>query len=97
MYLVNVALRSVALPHQRGAVPITQLGIVFASAIANYVQRAATEHWTIRGMTRSADLPRSSITVIFADSVTGLGERYFTERPSLDALVRAITSRQTLH
>jgi hypothetical protein len=48
-------------------------------------------------MTRSADLPRSSITVIFADSVTGLGERYFTERPSLDALVRAITSRQTLH
>jgi hypothetical protein len=97
MYLVYIALRSIALTHQRGSVPITQLGHVFASAISNYVERAATEHWKVRGMTRSADLPRSSITVIFADSVTGLGERYFTERPSLDALVRAITSRQTLH
>ena len=97
MYLVHIALRSIALTHQRGSVPITHLGHVFASSIANYVQRASTEHWTIRGMTRATDLPRSSITVIFADAVTGLGERYFTERPSLAALVRAITSRQTLH
>jgi hypothetical protein len=97
MYLVHIALRSIALAHQQGSVRTPQLSHLFSSMIHNYVQRASTERWTIRGMTRSADLPRSSITVLFADSVTGLGERYFTECPSLDALVRAITSRQTLH
>ena len=97
MYLVYLALRSLALMHQKATARIAQLGHLFSSSISNYVQRAAAERWTIRGMTRTPDLPRSAITVLFADTVTGLGERYYSDCPSLGALVRAITSRQTLH
>lgn len=97
MYLVHIALRSVTMVHQRGSARTAQLGHIFASSISHYVHRAVLEKWSVRGMTRSTDLPRSSITILFADVVTGLGERYFTEQPSLEALVRSMTSQQTLH
>lgn len=97
MYLVHIALRSIALAHQRGGTPIHQLGHVFASAIASYVYRAIHERWTIRGMGRSIELPRSSITAVFADDVTGLRESYLYERPSIDALKHAIASLELVH
>jgi hypothetical protein len=97
MYLVHISLRSVALTHQRGAVPTSQLGIVLSNAIADYTQRAVAEKWTIRGMVRDLDRPRSSIATLFADTVTGLGAAYLAERPCVEALVRALVSRHTLH
>jgi hypothetical protein len=97
MYLEHIALRSIALAHQRGGTSINQLSHVFASAIANYVYRATNERWTIRGMARSMELPRSSITAVFADEVTGLGESYFYERPSTEGLRRAIASLEVIH
>lgn len=97
MYLAHIALRSVALTHQRGVVPTAQLGHVFATSITNYVQRAVAERWKIRGMSRSSDLPRSAIAALFADSFTGLGDAYFSERPSVDALVRTFVNRHTVH
>jgi len=97
MYLVHIALRSIALAHQRGGTSTHQLSQIFASAIANYVYRATNERWTIRGMARSMDLPRSSIAVVFADEVTGLGESYLYERPSIESLRRAIASLEVVH
>ncbi len=97
MYLVHIALRSVALTHQRGRVPIAQLGHVFATSIANYTARAVSEGWTIKGMSRSANLPRSAIATLFADTVTGLGDAYFSERPSVEGLIRALRKHTTLH
>jgi hypothetical protein len=97
MYLVHISLRSLALHHQRSSTGIGRLGHVFSNAIHNYVQRAYAERWTIRGMVRTPDLPRSAIATLFADSVTGLGERYYTEHPSLDALARALVEGHTLH
>lgn len=97
MYLVHIALRSLALHHQRSTTAIAKLGHVFSNSIQNYVQRAHAENWTIRGMVRTFDLPRSAIATLFADTVTGLGERYYSERPSLDALARALVGSSTLH
>jgi hypothetical protein len=97
MYIVHIALRSLALQHQRASTGIGRLGQLFSSSIHNYVQRAATERWTIRGMVRTPDLRQSAIVTTFSDTVTGLGEHFYTERPSLDALVRAHMGDQTLH
>ena len=97
MYLVHIALRSLALHHQRSSTGVGRLGHVFSNSIHNYVQRAQSERWTIRGMVRTPDLPRSAIATLFADSVTGLGDRYYTDRPSLDALARALVDGHTLH
>jgi hypothetical protein len=90
MYLIHISLRSIALTHQRGAASTHQLGHVFASAIANYVYRAANERWTIRGMTRSLDLPRSSIAIVFSETMTGLNDAYLNERPCSGALLQSI-------
>jgi hypothetical protein len=95
MYLVHIALRSLALEQRRSFPRYGQAGHAFTAAIRNYVRRAAAEGWVIRGMTRPLDLPRSAITVIFAETVTGLGDRYYTECPSLDALARTVAQRQT--
>lgn len=97
MYLVHIALRSLALEHQRASSRINKLGHLFASSIYNYVQRAHSERWTIRAMMLPPDLPRSAISTLFAETVTGLGERYYTHRPCLDALSESIMSRQTFH
>jgi hypothetical protein len=97
MYIVHIALRSLALQHQRASTGIGRLGHLFSSSIHNYVQRAATERWTIRSMVRTPDLRQSAIVTTFSDTVTGLGEHFYTERPSLDALVRAHMGDQTLH
>lgn len=90
MYLIHIALRSIALTHQRGGVATHQLGHVFASAIANYVYRAMNEHWAIRGMTRPLEQPRSSIAIVFSETMTGLNEAYLNERPCAEALRRTI-------
>lgn len=97
MYLVHISLRSLALHHQRSGTGVGRLGHVFSNTIHNYVQRAHAERWTIRGMVRTSDLPRSAIAALFADSVTGLEERYYTECPSLNALARALVDGHTLH
>jgi len=97
MYLVHISLRSLALHHQRSTTGIGRLGHVFSNAIHNYVQRAHAERWTIRGMVRTTELPRSAIAALFADGVTGLGDRYYTDRPCLDALARALVDGHTLH
>lgn len=97
MYLVHIALRSLAFQHQRASTGVGRLGHLFSSSINNYVQRASAERWTIRGMVRTPDLPRSAIAALFADAVTGLRDRYYTERPSLDALARALVDGHTLH
>lgn len=95
MYLVYISLRSIALTHQMAIVPITQLPHVLSNAIANYAQRAIAERWTIRGMVREANRPRSAIAAIFADTVIGLGPAYLAEPPSIDGLFRALVSRST--
>ena len=97
MYLVHIALRSVALTHQRASVPTSQLGHVLSTSIADYTQRAVAERWTIRGMVRDLDRPRSAIAALFADTVTGLGAAYMAEPPSADALVRSLVARHTVH
>jgi hypothetical protein len=97
MYLVHIALRSLALQHQRASTGVGRLGHLFSSTIHNYVQRAHTERWTIRGMVRTPDLPRSAIAALFADAVTGLGERYYTDRPCLDSLASALVAGNTVH
>ena len=97
MYLVHISLRSVALTHQRGAVPTSQLGHVLSTSIADYVQRALAERWAIRGMVRGLDRPRSAVAALFADTVTGLGAAYLAEPPSTDVLVRALVARHTVH
>lgn len=97
MYLVHIALRSLALDQRRVLPRNGKPGHAFSAAIRNYVRRASTEGWVIRSMLRPTDIPRSAITVVFADAVTGLGERYYTERPSFDALTRTSASRQAQH
>ncbi|WP_313920752.1 hypothetical protein [Tahibacter sp.] len=97
MYLVHIALRSLALEQRRLLPRGGKPGHAFSAAIRNYVRRASTEGWVIRAPSHPLDLPRSAITVIFAEMVTGLGDRYYTERPSLDALTRSVASRQTQH
>jgi hypothetical protein len=97
MYLIHIALRSIALAHQRGGTSIHQFGHTFASAIANYVRKATNERWTIRGMARSMDLPRSAITAVFVDEVTGLGDVYFDEAPDIESLSRAIAQLEAVH
>jgi hypothetical protein len=97
MYLVHIALRSLALHRQRSTTAIARLGNLFSNSILTYVQRAYAERWTIRGMVRTSDLPRSAVAALFADTVTGLCDRYYAERPSLDALTRALIGERTLH
>ncbi|TDR38443.1 hypothetical protein DFR29_121115 [Tahibacter aquaticus] len=94
MYLVHIALRSLALEQRRPFSRNGKPGHAFSAAIRNYVRRAVAERWMIRGMAHPSEQPRSAITAVFAEAVTGLGERYYTERPSLDALVRTVASRQ---
>ena len=89
MYLIHIALRSLAMAHQRGSVYPTKPAHVFSTSLQAYVKRARTEGWSIRGVARPSD-PPSAIAVLFADEVTGLGDRYYTERPCLEALVETL-------
>ncbi|UXI66122.1 hypothetical protein [Tahibacter amnicola] len=93
MYLVHIALRSLAFEQRRALPRVCKPGHAFSAAIHNYVRRASTEGWMIRGMPRPWELPRSAIAVIFSETVTGLGEQYYTERPSLEALTRSVAAR----
>jgi hypothetical protein len=97
MYLIYLAMRSVAMTHQQGGLDATRLGLVFSEAIANYARRAHIEHWTIRGMARPAELPMSTLSMIFAHEVTRLDDEYLTVRPSLDALTTAMMRHRTIH
>lgn len=97
MYLVHISLRSLALTHQRGAVPTSQLGHVLSTSIADYTQRAVTERWSIKSMLREPDRPSSAIAALFADTVTRLGPAYMSDPPSVDSLVRALAGRGPTH
>lgn len=97
MYLVHLAMRSLATTHQQGGTEATRLGNVFACAVTSFAQRAAVEHWTIRGMVRPTELPMSTLATIFAYEVTRLDDEYLTLSPSLAALSAAITRHRTIH
>jgi hypothetical protein len=92
MYLVYITLRSLALEQRRATARVSKVGHLFSSTLRSYVQRAWAEGWAIRGFARSSELPRSAIAVLFAETATGLGERYYTESPSLEALTRLATN-----
>lgn len=97
MYLIYLAMRTLAVTHQQGGMDATRLSQVFADAISSYARRAHMESWTIRGMTRPTDLPMSTLAMIFAHEVTRLDDEYLSLRPSLDALMMAMTRRRTIH
>nr|WP_225737701.1 hypothetical protein [Dyella acidiphila] len=97
MYLIYLAMRTLAMTHQQGGLDATRLSHAFAEAISTYARRAQVESWAIRGMARPADLPMSTLALIFAHEVTRLDDEYLTKRPSLDALVGAMTRHRTLH
>jgi hypothetical protein len=97
MYLIYLAMRSVAVTHRQGGLDATRLGQVFTDSIANYAQRAHFEQWTIRGMTRPSELPMSTLAMIFAYEVTRLDDEYLTLCPSLGALIVAMTRHRTIH
>lgn len=97
MYLIYLAMRNVATTHQQGGSDAARLGRVFADSIANYAQRALAEHWTVRGMTRPAELPMSTLALIFAHEVTRLDDEYLTTRPSMNALLAAMMRHRTIH
>ena len=97
MYLIYLAMRTLAVTHQQGGLDATRLSQVFADAITSYARRAQTEGWTIRGMARPADLPLSTLALIFAHEVTRLDDEYLTVRPSLEALMIAMTRHRTVH
>jgi len=73
------------------------LGQVFASSITSFSQRAGVEHWNIRGMSRPAELPLSTLATIFAYEVTRLDDEYLALRPSSAALQTAMTRLRTFH
>lgn len=97
MYLISLAVHSVATTCQRGSVEAIRLGQVFASSIAKSSRLAAMEHWSTRGISRPEELPLSTLAKIFAYEVTRLDNSYLTLRPSLDALREAMTRCQTIH
>jgi hypothetical protein len=97
MYLIYLAMRTLAMTHQQGGMDATRLSLVFADAIASYARRAQLESWTIRGMNRPADLPMSTLALIFAHEVTRLDDEYLTVSPSAGALANAMTRHRTLH
>ncbi|GLQ94452.1 hypothetical protein [Dyella acidisoli] len=97
MYLIYLAMRTLAMTHQQGGMDATRLSQVFADAIASFARRAHVENWAIRGMTRPADLPMSILATIFAHEVTRLDDEYLTVRPSLDALMIAMARHRTIH
>ena len=97
MYLIYLAMRSLASTHQQGGVEASRLGQVFASSITSFSQRAGVEHWNIRGMSRPAELPLSTLATIFAYEVTRLDDEYLALRPSSAALQTAMTRLRTFH
>ena len=97
MYLIYLAMRSLAMTHQQGGTDVSRLSQVFADAIRSFARRALTENWTIRGMTRPAELPMSTLALIFAHEVTRLDDEYLSVAPSLDALTTALTRHRTIH
>jgi hypothetical protein len=97
MYLVFIALRSLALEQRRPQLRSCKPGHAFSAAVRNYVRRASMEGWTIRGISGTSDRRRSAIVALFAETVTGLGERYYSEHPSVDALAHAALRRPPAH
>ena len=97
MYLVYLAVRSVASTHQQGGVESARLGLVFSSSLASLSGRAKVECWNIRGMARPAGLAMSTISLIFAHEVTRLDDEYLTKSPSLGLLRNAMMQHRTIH
>ncbi|GLQ91613.1 hypothetical protein [Dyella acidisoli] len=97
MYLIYLAMRTLAMTHQQGGMDVARLSLVFADTIAGYARRAQVESWAIRGMSRPTDLPMSTLALIFAHEVTRLDDEYLTVRPSAEALANAMTRHRTLH
>lgn len=97
MYLISLAVHSVAIACQRGSVEAIRLGQAFASSIAKSSRHAAVEDWGIRGILRPVELPLSTLAMIFAYEVTRLDNDYLTLRPSLDGLRTAMTRCRTIH
>ena len=95
MYLVHVTLRSMALSRMRVKAGACGAERAFATSLCDVVQRAIAEHWAVRGLARAADFPRSAIADVFTEMVTELGDRYYSERPSLDVIASALRSRKT--
>ncbi|MEJ2715503.1 MAG: hypothetical protein P8014_20390, partial [Acidihalobacter sp.] len=69
MYLTHLAMRTLATTHQQGGTEAPRLGNVFACAVTSFAQRARVECWTIRGMSRPAERPMSTLATIFAHEV----------------------------
>lgn len=97
MYLIYLAMRTLAMTHQQGGMDAARLSLVFADAIASFARRAQTESWTIRGMNRPADQPMSILAMIFAYEVTRLDDEYLSVRPSLQSLMVAMARHRTIH
>ena len=97
MYLVSISLRSVATTHLQGGVASSQLGHVLADSLGSFSRRAVVERWTIRGLSRPAELPISTIVQIFAHEVSKLDDEYLTKAPSIAALLEAMTRVRSVH
>lgn len=91
MHLTQLAMRSLASTHQRGGVPSSRLGTVFADSLSYFSRRAKLEKWSVRKVARPAELPISVIVALFADEVTRLHDEYATRTPSTTALLDAMT------
>lgn len=94
-YLVNVTMRSMALECRRASTGALRLERTFATSLYDVVQRAIAEHWAVRGLAHTADFPRSAIADVFTETVTELGDWYYSERPSLDVIASALRSRKS--
>ncbi|WP_018973889.1 hypothetical protein [Rudaea cellulosilytica] len=97
MYLIQLAMRSLASTHQRGGVSSSQLGEVFADSLSYFTRRAKLEKWAIREVARPTQLPISAIAVVFAAEATRLNDDYVTRAPSKAALLDAMTRARAVH
>ena len=97
MYLVQLAMRSLASTHQRGGVWSSRLGDIFADSLRYFSLRAKLEKWAIRDMARPAQLPISAIAAVFARDVARLNDDYVTRVPSKPALLEAMSRERGVH
>jgi hypothetical protein len=97
MYLIQLAMRSLATTHQRGGTAASRLGTVFADSLSYFARRARLEKWTVRDTARPLELPISAIAALFAEEVTQLNDDYVTRAPSKTALLNAMARVRAVH
>lgn len=97
MYLIQLAMRSLASTHQRGGISSSRLGDVFADSLSYFSRRAKLEKWTVRDTTRPIELPTSAIARLFAIDVARLNDDYVTRTPSKVVLRDAMTRVRAVH